>query len=162
MKLNSIADCTKPMDLALVVDASGSIGNKSFQTVKEFLSNLTRQFNVSVTGTHVACLHYDHRVFPDFSFNDTQYYNQTNLDVKLRAMNYTSGSTVTQFALKAAITFFKVGNGARLNSDDNPRILVVFTDGKTHGGRTKLVGPVTELRVRTRVKIESSLNDQYL
>ena len=134
------------MDIAFVVDASGSVGIHSFQLVKTFLKEFTRYFNVSVNETHFACLHYDHRVFKDFSFNDSQFYDPIALESKLDNMTYTEGATVTQKALWAAKTLFSRDNGAR-DYHKTPRCLVALTDGSTYRGRDQLIPPVHSLKV---------------
>lgn len=135
------------MDLAFVVDASGSVGNRSFQLVKKFLKELTHHFNVSWNDTHFACLHYDHKVHKDFSFNDTQYYNSSALDQKIDHMAYPSGATLTDRALWEAKAFYNRDHGAR-NFTDIPRCIVVMTDGRTYGGKHRLIPPSNALKVK--------------
>lgn len=141
-----ISDCKKPLDIAFVVDASGSIGNKSFQLVKSFLREFTHYFNVSTNGTHFACLHYDHHVYMDFTFNDTIYHNSSVLDLKLDSMPYPSGATRSDQALWGAYWLYRPNNGAR-DYHDIPRCVLVLTDGKTFGGMDYLKPPVAALKV---------------
>ena len=135
-----------PLDIAFVVDASGSVGMRSFQVVKTFLKEFTRYFNVSVNETHFACLHYDHRVFEDFSFKDTEFYDPVALENKIGNMTYPKGATLTDKALRVAETFFSTDNGAR---DYNviPRCIVALTDGRTYRGKERLIQPVKSLKV---------------
>ena len=135
-----------PLDMAFVVDASGSVGLRSFQLVKTFLREFTHYFNVSANQSHFACLHYDHRVFKDFSFNDTEFYDPFALDYKLGNMTYPSGATLTDRALWVARTFFLTDNGVR-DYHNIPRCLMVLTDGSTYGGRHRLIPPVISLKV---------------
>lgn len=139
-----------PLDIAFVVDASGSVGIRSFQVVKAFLKEFTHYFNVSANETHFACLHYDHKVHPDFSFNDTQFYNPVALDAKIDSIKYPSGATVTHGALEEAGTFFTPDNGAR-DFHVIPRCVLVLTDGINYGGKHLLVPPVRYLKVRSKI-----------
>lgn len=141
-----VSECKVPLDIAFVVDASGSVGIHSFQLVKTFLKEFTHYFNVSVNESHFACLHYDHRVFKDFSFNDSQFYDPVALDSKLDNMTYPSGATLTDRALWVAKTFYSRDNGAR-DYHDIPRCLVVLTDGRTYRGKERLIPPVHSLKV---------------
>ena len=135
-----------PLDIAFVVDASGSVGIHSFQLVKRFLIEFTQYFNVSANGSHFACLHYDHRVFKDFTFNDTEFYDPLALERKIGKIPYPSGATVTHKALEVAETFFWTHNGAR-DYHNIPRCLLVFTDGRTYRGKEQLILPVRSLKV---------------
>ncbi|CAH3022674.1 unnamed protein product, partial [Porites evermanni] len=139
-----IKNCSFPIDIALAIDASGSVGNRSFQLVREFLKLFTQHFDVSHM-VRFACLHYDHFVYKDFSFKDEQFRNRTNLEEKLQNMSYPSGATLTHQALIEVIKFFGIGNGAR-NASEVRRVAVVLTDGRTYGGKRKLIPPVDYLK----------------
>ena len=145
-----ISDCSFPIDIALAIDASGSVGDRSFQLVREFLKLFTQHFDVSHM-VRFACLHYDHFVYKDFSFKDEQFRNHTNLEEKLQNMSYPSGATLTHQALIEVIKFFGIGNGAR-NASEVRRVSVVLTDGRTYGGKRKLIPPVDYLKVRYKLQ----------
>ena len=134
-----------PMDIALAIDASGSVGPTSYQLVKTFLKLFTHHFEVNHT-VHFACLHYDHRVLLDCDFGDVQVRNHVNLDAKIQNMTYPSGATLTDMALRAVKQFFRIGNGAR-SKNEVRRISVILTDGRTYGGKEWLKLPVHELEV---------------
>lgn len=116
--------------------------------MKSFLKEFTHYFNVSANETHFACLHYDHRVHPDFSFNDTQFYSPAALDAKLDNMTYPSGATLTDRALWEAKKFYRRDHGAR-DFQVIPRCVVVLTDGRTYGGKFRLIPPVHSLKVQS-------------
>ena len=143
------------MDIALAVDASGSVGVHSYQVAKSFLKLFTHHFEVNNT-VHFACLHYDHRVYKDFEFKDIQFRDHDNLDAKIQNMTYPSGATLTQYALTACQHFFNMSNGAR-NKTEARRVLVIFTDGPTWGGKERLKPPVHELKVHWQKKGPSTL-----
>ena len=142
-----------PLDFAFVVDASGSVGIGSFQVVKTFLKEFTRYFNVSENETHFACLHYDHRVFKDFSFNYAEFYDPVALRYKLGNISYPSGATLTDRALWVAKTFYLKENGAR-DYHEIPRCLVVLTDGRTYRGKDRLIRPVNAIKVHLNYHIK--------
>ncbi|XP_044172962.1 neurogenic locus notch homolog protein 1-like isoform X2 [Acropora millepora] len=148
---NCEKDCSYPMDIALAIDSSGSVGRRSFQLVKAFLKVFTHHFEVTNT-THFACLHYDHRVYKNFKFKDTQYHNHPSLDAKIQSMRYLGGATLTDQALTVAKTFFFRRNGAR-NKRKVKRAVVLMTDGKTYYGVPSLVHPTYELKEIMSAKI---------
>ena len=101
---------------------------------------------MSVNETHFACLHYDHRVFKDFSFSDEEFYDPLALEYKLGSISYPAGATLTDRALRVAETFYWTDNGAR-DYHFIPRVLLVFTDGRTYRGKEQLIPPVNSLKV---------------
>ena len=50
------AVCKEPIDLAFVLDESGSIINSNWEIMKKFMERLIRSFEISDAGTHVAAL----------------------------------------------------------------------------------------------------------
>lgn len=48
--------CREPIDLAFILDESGSIVNRNWEIMKEFTETLIRNFEISDQGTHVAAL----------------------------------------------------------------------------------------------------------
>ena len=114
--------------------------------MKTFLRQCTHYFNVSANETHFACLHYDHRVFKDFLFSDSEFYDPLALDYKLGNITYPSGATLTDRALWVAKAFYSKENGAR-DYHKIPRCLVVITDGRTFRGKARLIPPVLALKV---------------
>ena len=56
-------ECKAKIDLAFIVDGSGSIENAgigNYDKVKNFVKALTRAFEVSKEETHVGIISYDH------------------------------------------------------------------------------------------------------
>ena len=57
-----IIECKAKVDLAVIVDGSGSIENAgigNYDKVKKFVKALTRAFEVSKDGTHVGIISYN-------------------------------------------------------------------------------------------------------
>ena len=141
----NVLDCSSAMDIALAIDASGSVGARSFQLVRTFLKKFTHHFEVNHT-VRFACLHYDHKVYIDFLFKDEQFHDHAKLDAKLQNMTYPSGATLTQRALWEAMKFFTSGNGAR-DFSKVKRLILLLTDGVTYGGKYRLIPPVNDIKV---------------
>ena len=51
MEGSVLADCTTPLDLCFVLDASGSIGEQNFKKVKDFVGSIVDDLDVE-SGTH--------------------------------------------------------------------------------------------------------------
>lgn len=69
--------------------------------------------------------------------------NSPNLRNRISAMRYLGMSTLTQKAMNEARTLFD--RGAR-NDSDVEKVVVLFSDGRTFGGKQTLVEPVNRLR----------------
>ena len=50
--------CQTKLDLAIVVDTSGSVGYGNFKKIQEFLKNLVDFFNIGQSETHIALISY--------------------------------------------------------------------------------------------------------
>lgn len=54
--------CQTKIDLAIVVDTSGSVGLRNFRMMQTFLKNLVDYFNVGKDETHIALVSYSYLV----------------------------------------------------------------------------------------------------
>ena len=54
--------CQTKLDLAFVIDGSGSVGYKNFLKVKKFLKDIVEFYNVGFDQTRVALITYSYRV----------------------------------------------------------------------------------------------------
>ena len=90
--------CTKVVDIAMVVDESGSIGRTDFEKVKKFVSDVISRFSVAPFGAHFAVVKYSSR--PREVFSLTKYTNAAELHTAVKNMNYLGGSTFTGKALE--------------------------------------------------------------
>lgn len=58
--------CQTKLDLAIVVDTSGSVGIHNFNKIKSFLNKLIDFFNIGIDETHIALISYSYSVCFDF------------------------------------------------------------------------------------------------
>ena len=69
-----LADCSEPVDLALLVDGSGSIDPiRQFPKVRKFLKELAAAFQIGPTKTKVALVQFSGRVSQKVEFGLDQY-----------------------------------------------------------------------------------------
>ena len=90
--------CKKVVDIALVVDESGSIGYSNFEKVKGFLQKTVSRFSVAPFGAHFGIVKYstDARlVFPLDKYTDI-----THMQQGIQSMKYLGGMTNTGLALQ--------------------------------------------------------------
>merc|ERR1712212_959625 len=61
--------CSKPVDLAILLDSSGSISRKNWQKVKNFAKELVDIFKVKEKGSHAAIITYSTNPKLDLKIN---------------------------------------------------------------------------------------------
>ena len=99
-----LAGCPIPVDLGLIVDGSGSISRTNWGKTKEFLINITKEFELSEKGSHVSIMVYSTNPKLDVKFNTFPgaRHNTINLEKAIRDLGRARGSTFIDKALKLA------------------------------------------------------------
>ncbi|CAJ0599868.1 unnamed protein product [Cylicocyclus nassatus] len=115
----------KSVDLLLVLDGSGSIGDDTFRNQIAFAMHLAQRLNISTEGSRMAVIQYAETPRLEFTLN--QYTHPTQLEWAIQRINFQSGATNTGLALKLALE--RGFEGAR--GGDIPRVAVVVTDGQS-------------------------------
>ena len=85
------------MDLAFILDSSGSVGSYNFGTVKNFVKNVVDFFNIGSSGTHVAVVTYS--TYTKLEFNLKAYYTKSAIKNAVGKIRYRGGWTYTADAL---------------------------------------------------------------
>ncbi|KIH61699.1 zona pellucida-like domain protein [Ancylostoma duodenale] len=115
----------KSVDLLLILDGSGSIGDDTFRNQIAFAMHLAQRLNVSNEGSRMAVIQFAETPRLEFTLN--QYTHPTQLEWAIQRINFLSGATNTGLALKLALE--RGFEGAR--GGDIPRVAVVVTDGQS-------------------------------
>ncbi|EDO32432.1 predicted protein, partial [Nematostella vectensis] len=113
---------TKKLNLAFVVDGSGSINNARFGRFREFVKKMAESFPVSATNTQVATVVYSEE--PELIFNFGKYNDINEIKTAVDNMPYHGKTTHTGKALK--FTLEEVFKKARKNVKN---VLIALTDG---------------------------------
>ena len=102
------------MDIAFVVDSSGSIGRTNWERIKRFLKALVSRVDVSPSATHIAAIAYSNRPEVVMRFNGIQSTNQVNQLID--GMRFQRGFTYTDKGLLLADSdLYQSSNGMRSN-----------------------------------------------
>ncbi|XP_076388011.1 sushi, von Willebrand factor type A, EGF and pentraxin domain-containing protein 1 isoform X1 [Megachile rotundata] len=124
---------TDQMELVFLVDASGSVGLKNFQSELNFVKNLLSDFSVEPSVTRVAIVTFGGR--RNIRRNVDQISRSSEIDNKcyllnkqLKNINYTGGGTYTRGALLEA---FRILEKGRPNAR---KAVFLITDGFSNGG----------------------------
>ena len=118
-------DCGFGLDIVFVLDASGSILENNFVTMKDFVKSIVSNFEIGADKTRVGVIRFATSasiVIPLGSIN-----NASQLHTSITNIVYTTGKTFTDLALNLLDTAF---SNAR-TSQGVPQVAIVFTDGQS-------------------------------
>ncbi|XP_074627228.1 uncharacterized protein LOC141885237 isoform X4 [Acropora palmata] len=124
-KVQDCPVCHKSVDLAFILDASGTIDDSQWKLTKDFVQGVSNGFRLASNGTRISIVTYStlphiERRFDDLNRND-------NLIGFLESMSQPRGDTRTDRALKAVRDQLIISEaGAR---DFTPKAIVIVTDG---------------------------------
>nr|XP_057916539.1 collagen alpha-1(XXI) chain-like [Doryrhamphus excisus] len=114
-------------DLVYIVDGSWSVGVADFDTAKQWLINITSQFDISSHYTQVAVIQYSDN--PRLEIPLGKHQNAADLIRAIKAITYMGGNTQTGRAIRFAVDH--VFSTSQRTSPVKNRIAVVVTDGKS-------------------------------
>lgn len=112
MTIKTDKDCRPLLDIAFIVDSSGSISRRNWEGVKRFLKALISKLDVSPSATHVAAVAYSTNPVVVMRFSNVQDTDEVNRLIE--EMGWQRGFTYTDKALELADRdLFQNSNGMR-------------------------------------------------
>ncbi|KAJ0022780.1 hypothetical protein NQD34_014914 [Periophthalmus magnuspinnatus] len=125
---NVRAGCsTAQNDLVYIVDGSWSVGPEDFEIAKQWLVNITSNFDISSQYTQVGVVQYSDT--PRLEFSLEKHQGAAELIQAISSIDYMGGNTQTGRAIKFAVDH--VFGSSQRGSTVKNRITVVVTDGKS-------------------------------
>uniref|UniRef100_UPI00398F7033 integrin alpha-X-like isoform X4 n=1 Tax=Pristiophorus japonicus TaxID=55135 RepID=UPI00398F7033 len=120
-------DCfTARVDLAFLIDGSGSIVPEDFSRIKDFMVAMLRRFHHR--DVQFAVMQFSHLTKKEFNFEEFEWYNRS--EALVTQIQQIKGDTYTPTAIKTIVEdIFVEHSGLRANSR---RVMVVITDGKSN------------------------------
>lgn len=96
--------CNLPLDVAVLVDTSGSISRRNFQVFKRFIKSIIIGFEVSEDHTHIAIIEYSTKASVQLKFNDFtgRALNRYNVKGRVNRIPHRRGKTFIDRALRLA------------------------------------------------------------
>lgn len=115
----------KVIDLAFIMDASGSIGDQSFSKAKLFLMNMIRKLDIGPDKIRIGLVVYSGMANAVLNFD--QILSKDQVLGTVADLEYYTGTTRTGNAIMIAQTdLFPHARGGKI-----PKIAVVITDGQS-------------------------------
>ncbi|XP_056868130.1 collagen alpha-1(XXI) chain [Takifugu flavidus] len=114
-------------DLVYVVDGSWSVGVSDFDSAKQWLINITSQFDISSAYTQVGVVQYSDA--PRLEIPLGKHQGEGDLIRAIRSISYLGGNTQTGRAIRFAVDH--VFPSTQRAGQVKNRIAVVLTDGKS-------------------------------
>jgi hypothetical protein len=139
MNIVLAAACPIPVDIALLLDSSGSIGEANWTKVVESAKALVDAYDVSEQGTHVGLISYSTNVSLDIGFNSFTGINRNAVNLKrvIDKLPLMGGKTFIDKALKLANEeLFEESKGMR-KKYKKVSIKIIFIFGKANGNENK-------------------------
>ncbi|XP_058650236.1 integrin alpha-X-like isoform X2 [Onychostoma macrolepis] len=120
-------DCLGQIDIAFLLDGSGSVGEYDFGIMKTFVTNVIRRF--TERDAQFAIAQYSNGCEIHYNFNELKTEDST-WESKVTSIRYFMGATYTANAIQKLVNeLFTSAGGARRSAK---KILLVITDGVSH------------------------------
>eukprot|EP00794_Sanderia_malayensis_P017991 gene17991-19787_t len=129
------------LDIGFILDGSGSIGRSGLLQEISFVKSVVSKLDVSAANSHVSAM-----VFESSArmVNYTNGQSKNHFYAAVNSIRYRGGGTNTEAALNMARThMFNSAYGARSNCQ---KVLIVFTDGRSSSGASRLQAAAKKLK----------------
>uniref|UniRef100_A0AAZ1XG38 VWFA domain-containing protein n=1 Tax=Oreochromis aureus TaxID=47969 RepID=A0AAZ1XG38_OREAU len=150
---SSLEDCETQVDLAFLLDGSGSVSRPDFRTMKKFVRDLIESFLSSDTQFSVS----QFSSSPEVHFNFKKF-NLSEMDDEINRIQQHFGKTYTAKAIKEVVEkVFSPQSGSRPNVK---KVLIVITDGASND-RENLEGAVQQAENKTIARFVIGVGDAF-
>ncbi|KAL9966798.1 hypothetical protein ACROYT_G024919 [Oculina patagonica] len=118
--------CRNPVDVAFLVDSSGSLGKEGFRKQKDFIKAVTQTLDVTPSHSKAGVITYSDRASVAIKFSD--YNHHEEFTSALEALPYHGKTTRIDKAIVMASKELMTEKGGR--REDIPGVMVIMTDGR--------------------------------
>lgn len=124
--LTALKKCAAPLDIAFVLDSSASIGEPSYQKIKDFVKAVANSFIIGPGKAFTAVIQYGTTATTAIRFSDNV--NNAEFNAAVDALPYLRGETRIDKALQLASSeLLTERSGARTGV---AKVIVLLTDGR--------------------------------
>lgn len=118
--------CNPNVDVAFLIDSSGSISGKNYRKVKTFVANLAANFNISPRGSRAAVVLYSTGASTDIKFTD--FTSSESFGRAVQQLRHHRGFTRIDLALQRA--YYDLFSPRADSRYDVPKLAFLLTDGE--------------------------------
>ena len=118
--------CNPNVDVAFLVDSSGSISGSNYKKVKTFVANLAANFNISPGGSRAAVVLYSTSASTDIKFTD--FTSSESFGRAVQQLTHQRGFTRIDLALQRA--YYDLFSSRAVSRYDVPKLAFLLTDGE--------------------------------
>ena len=120
--------CDKAIDIAFILDSSGSIMKDEFSEARNFVKAIMETLTVSRESSHVGVMIYSNEARIMARFNEIQ--SNKELEDELDNLPHLRGKTRIDLALRLANAQLFTGSGGMRRSTSVAKVAMVITDGR--------------------------------
>ncbi|VDO19064.1 unnamed protein product [Heligmosomoides polygyrus] len=124
----------KPVDLALVIDASESLNQLFTEQIRFTIERIINNINIHPEAVRLALLTYSGQTFVHFKFNSRGFNNNSAVINHLKTLRSIKGTTATNIALTETFSLLKSQDPNDGTREGVPKLVIVLTDG--HSAKT--------------------------
>uniref|UniRef100_A0A3Q4H2H9 Integrin alpha-M-like n=1 Tax=Neolamprologus brichardi TaxID=32507 RepID=A0A3Q4H2H9_NEOBR len=119
---SSLQECPSQVDIAFLLDGSGSVSTFDFQTMKKFVKNLIQSFfTFSISQFSTS---------PQVHFYFKEFFSSGSVKVDIDGIRQLGGYTYTAKAIRHVVNI--VFTPQRLSRQNVKKVLIVITDGESN------------------------------
>ena len=125
--LSPLLECSKVLDIAFMIDSSGSLDTSDFNRALDFVKTIVYGLTINSdgSGSRVAALSYSKQVDLGFDLND--YYDKGSIIKKIGKLTYFGSGTYTHLGLRTLATkVFQTTYGARSTQEGDIHIIHLY------------------------------------
>ncbi len=123
-----ISECLEKVDIVFILDASGSVQAKNFNTMKQFVKDFVEEIDIDSGIARIGIMTFSNSEKIEFHLNI--YNNRLNMINAIDDIRYLRGSTNTASALRyLRETMFTDSNGDRTAARN---VAILITDGQSN------------------------------
>ncbi|OBS63444.1 hypothetical protein A6R68_07998, partial [Neotoma lepida] len=152
----TLPECpVQDMDIAFLIDGSGSIDQSDFSQMKAFVKALMGRF--ASTSTSFSLMQYSNILKTHFTF--TQFWSSSNPQSLVDAIVQLHGLTFTATGIQKVVKeLFHSKNGARKNAK---KILIVITDGQKYRDPLKYSDVIPQAEKANIIRYAIGVGDAF-
>lgn len=139
-----LGQCESPIDVAFLMDSSGSLGNWNYIKLKNTVVKMSEYFRVSPMGSHAAVILYSDTYEVTLELDD--FLTEGQFRASVSNLRYLGQRSRMDIALDAASKYIFTRKGN--TRDFFPKVAILFTDGLQSRFRDRIPLPVAARRLR--------------